>query len=128
MILSNVSMITQNITFKHTGTDTDASIRPLIIQKLAALEKYTGGETDVRTEVEFDRVAAHKSGMICRVEVNIFVGGKIYRSAAEQATYEAAFEVVKDELDQEMRRAHEKKNSLIRRGGRKIKEMIRFGK
>lgn len=121
-------MITQNITFKHAGTETDASIRPFVIEKLASLEKYVGDETDVRTEVEFEKIASHKSGMICRVEINIFVGGRVFRSASEQTTYEAALDVVKDELDQEMRRDHEKRNSLIRRGGRKIKEMMRLGR
>jgi ribosomal subunit interface protein len=121
-------MVTQNITFKHTNSDTDASIRPLVEQKLAGLEKYIGNETDVRTEVEFEKVASHRSGAICRVEVNIFVGGDVYRSETVQETFEAALDIVKDELDQEMRRAHKKRNSLIRRGGRKLKEMIRFGK
>lgn len=121
-------MVTKNITFKHTNSDTDATIRPVVAQKLAGLEKYIGGETDVRTEVEFEKVPSHKTGNVCRVEINIFVAGDVFRAETTEATFEAALDVVKDELDQEMRRTHKKRNSLFRRGGRKLKEMIRFGK
>jgi len=120
-------MVFPNITFKHTNSDVKASMQELVAQKLAVLQKYIGEETDVRCEVEFERVTSHKSGMICRVEVNIWVAGVLYRADTTQMTFEAAIDIARDELDHEMRKAHKKRNSLIRRGGRKIKEMLRRG-
>ena len=120
-------MAFKNIAFKHTNSGTDSSIHEFVSQKLAVLEKYVGDETDVRVEVEFEKVASHKSGLICRVEINIWVAGTLYRAETTQETFEAAVDVAKSELDQEMRKSHKKKSSLLRRGGRMIKEMMRFG-
>jgi ribosomal subunit interface protein len=119
-------MVFQNITFKHTNSNTDSRIHAFVSQKISTLEKYVGDATDVRCEVEFEKVAPHKSGNLCRVEVNVWVNGTLHRAEAVGQTYEAAVDVVRDELSQEMRKAHKKRNSLIRRGGRKIKEMMRF--
>ncbi len=119
-------MVTKNITLKHTHSGTDSSIRTLVEQKLAALEKYVGTETDVRTEVEFEKVVAHKSGPVCRVEVNVFVAGKVFRSESTQETFEAALDIVKDDLATEMQRSNDRHLSLVRRGARKFKEMLRF--
>lgn len=121
-------MVFKNITFKHTDSGIDSKIHELVSQKLSPLQKYVNDNVEVRIDVEFEKVAAQKSGPICRVEVNFWVGVTLYRAEATQVTYEAAVDVVKGELDQEMRRAHNKQTSLIRKGGRAIKEMMRFGK
>jgi len=120
-------MAFKNITFKHTNSGTNSSIHQFVGQKLAVLEKYVGDESDVRVEVEFEKEAPQKTGPICRVEVNIWVAGVLYRAETTQETFEAAVDVIKSDLDQEMRKVHTKKNSLLRRGGRMIKEMMRFG-
>jgi ribosomal subunit interface protein len=120
-------MAFQNITFKHTNSDTNSSIREFTSQKLATLDKYIGDETDVRCEVEFEKVTSQKTGPICRTEVNIWLRGTLFRSEVTQETFEAAVNLVRDELDYEMKKAHKKHHSLIRKGGRKIKEMMLFG-
>jgi ribosomal subunit interface protein len=117
-----------HITFKHNNSDAKRSIDDFASQKLSVLEKYIGDETDVICEVEFEKAASQNSGAICRVEVNLWVGGVLYRAESTQITYEAAVDIVKDELDREMRKANSKRSSLMRKGGRMIKEMIRFGK
>ncbi len=121
-------MIQHNITFKHTNSETDSRIHDFVRQKLSILDRYIGEETDVRMEVEFEKVVSHKTGPICRVEVNVWKAGKLFRADSTQMTFEAAIDVVKDELDQEMKRSNEKHTSLLRRGSRKIKEMMRFGR
>ena len=117
----------QNITFKHTNSDTDSRIHNFVTQKLSVLEKYVDDVAVVKVEVEFEKVAPHNSGDICRVEINVVVGGTLYRAEQTKSTFEAAVDVAKDELDQEMRRAHKKKHSMFRKGARQIKDMMRFG-
>lgn len=121
-------MTFQNITFKHTNSHTDSSIRGFVTQKLNTLLKYVNEEQEVTAEVEFEKVAPHKSGPICRVEVNVTVGGTLYRAESIAVTFEAAVDVVRDQLDQEMRKAHKKRNSLFRKGGRTLKEMMQLSK
>ena len=115
------------INFKATNTQSDVALQDVISQKLASLEKYIGDETDVKCDVEFEKVAPQQSGPIHRVEVNFWVHGKLYRAEATESSFEEAIDEVRDELDKEMRRDNDKRGSLIRRGGRKIKEMLRFG-
>lgn len=121
-------MIQHNITFKHTNSDTDSRIHNFVRQKLAILDKYLNDESAVRIEVEFEKVVAHKSGPICRVEVNVWKAGKLYRAEATEMTFEAAVDVVKDYIDQELKRSSERQTSLLRRGSRKIKEFMQFGR
>ncbi len=121
-------MVFQNITFKHTNSNTDNRIDALVAQKLSSLEKYIGDESDVKCEVEFEKISNQKSGKVCRTEVNIWVAGTLYRADALGDTFEASVDLVKDELDQEMKKAHKKRNSMLRKGGRMIKEMMRFGR
>jgi ribosomal subunit interface protein len=117
-----------NITFKHTNVSVDQSLDNLVKNKLTALDKYIGDETDVKCEIEFERLPSHKSGPICRVEANLWVKGSLYRAETTEETFEAGVDSVKDSLHYEMKKAHQKKDSLVRRGGRKLKEMMRFGK
>lgn len=121
-------MTFKNITFKHTNTDTDSRIHDFVSQKLSALEKYVSDGVEARVEVEFEKEAPHKSGPVCRMEANVWVAGTLYRADATKDTFEAAVDAVKDELDNEMKKAHKKRNSMLRKGGRMIKEMIRFGR
>ena len=120
-------MIFPNITFKQTNSGIGEATQNTVTQKLTVLQKYMADANDVRCEVEFEKVTSHKSGMICRVEVNLWVEGELFRAENTQTTFEAAIDAVRDELDQEMNKSHKKRHSLMRRGGRKIKEMMRWG-
>ena len=90
-------------------------------------EQATGEETDVKCEVEFEKVAPSKNGEIFRVEANLWLHGKLYRAEATEISFEIAIDEVKSELDKELRRTNGKRDSLMKRGGRKIKEMLCFG-
>lgn len=120
-------MVFQNITFKHTNTEVGDGMDAYATEKLSTLLKYVSEDQEAKAEVEYEKIVAHKTGPVCRVEVNIWIGGELYRAQNTQSTFEAAVDVVRDELDQEMRKAHKRRHSLLRRGGRKIKEMMRFG-
>ncbi|MBY0310115.1 HPF/RaiA family ribosome-associated protein [Patescibacteria group bacterium] len=117
-----------SITFKHTRTDEAKHLEELVTHKFATLAKYIGNEPSARCEVEFQKEAPHQSGLVYRVEVNVSVKGKFFRAEATDETFEKAIDVVRSELDTELRKAHSKRESLVRRGGRKMKDMLRWGK
>ncbi len=116
-----------NITFKNTNVTTDNAIRDLVEQKLIILERYIGDETDTNCEVEFEKIPSHNSGEIYRVEVNFWLAGKMHRAEATKDSFETAIDEVKDELDRELNKDNEKHQTLIRKGGREIKDAMRFG-
>lgn len=128
MILTNKNnMSFPIINFKSTNTESDVALQDLLQDKLTSLEKFIGEETDVKCDAEFEKTTPQQSGAVHRVEVNFWLRGKLYRADATEVSFEAAIDEVRNELDKELSRANDKHNSLIKRGGRKIKEMLRFG-
>lgn len=115
------------ISFRHTNTGVNQKLQNLVENKFSSLEKYVGEETDVKCEVEFEKIASHNSGDIYRVEVNLWLSGKMYRAEATRDTFENAVDEVKDELDRELNKDREKRQTLIKKGGREIKEAIQSG-
>jgi ribosomal subunit interface protein len=115
------------INYKATGVEHDHELQTLLEAKFTSLEKYIGDETDVKCEVEFSKSAPQESGQVHTVEVNLWLKGTMYRAEATEDQFEKAIDEVRDELDKELRRAIKKEQGLLKRGGRKLKEMMRFG-
>lgn len=115
------------ISFKATNTDLEMSLQDLVTNKFTSLEKYIGDESDVKCEVEFDKITSSQSGPVHRVEANLWLHGTLYRADATEHSFEEAVDEVRNELDKELRRSNSKRESLMRRGARKLKEMMRFG-
>lgn len=118
-------MTTPNITFKHTNTDVDYELQSILTQKITALQKYF--EEPTLVEVEFRKEAPRNNGDIYVVEVNCAVKGELYRAVAKSDAFEKSIDQARNELDTELRRDKKKKDSMFRKGARRIKEMMRWG-
>lgn len=116
------------IQFKATNTELDQKLTDLVEQKFTSLEKYLGDALDIHCEVEFEKETAHNSGKFFRVESNLTVGGKLFRAEASEESFEKAIDEVRDELDKSLRRTNSKRETLIKKGGKALKDMLRFGK
>jgi ribosomal subunit interface protein len=115
------------IQFKATNTVLEGKLQDLVLQKFKSLERYIGTATDLKCEVEFEKVGLHHSGRIYRVEVNLYRDGQFFRADATEESFEKAIDKVRSELDTEMNRTGKKRDTLMKRGGRAIKDMLRFG-
>lgn len=115
------------IQFKATNIDLEMAMQDLMEQKLQSLEKFLEDGQDLKCEVEFEKVTAQQSGNIHRVEVNLYRDGTLFRAEATEDSFEKAADEVRNELDKEMRRAGKKRDTMIKRGGRAIKDMLKFG-
>ena len=115
------------INFKATNTEVDDSLKTLAEQKLQALEKFVQ-DTPAILDVEFEKVTAQQSGNIYRVEANMQLDGWLFRAQSTMDSFEKAIDEVRDQLDKELRRNAKKQETLFKKGARKIKEMLRFGK
>jgi len=117
------------ITFKATNTVLEGALQDLVTKKFTVFERYVGEATDLKCEVEFEKVAgAQTSGQIYRVEVNFYRDGQLFRAEATEDTFEKAIDEVRDELDKTLRRDGKKQETMFLRGSRAIKDMLRFGK
>lgn len=119
-----------NIQYKATNVRLEDGWRSLVEQKFQTLAKYIGNETDAKCDVEFEKETGehHNNGMIHRVEANLFLRGKLHRAVSVKESFEQAIDDVRGELDNELRKSAEKRETLFKRGKRRIKDMLRFGK
>jgi len=117
-----------NITLKATGFDTTPSISEYVDRKLSTLEKFFGDKKDsVLIRVEVGKTTDHhKNGNVFRAEVHISgLGGKDIYVAEETPDLYASIDKVRDEAERRLSHAKDRKMSLMRRGGARIKNMIR---
>jgi len=117
------------INLKATNIEISPGLSSLIEQKLRPLEKLIpDGETDMKCEVELEKLTEHISGKIYRVEANLYIAGTMFRGEATEDQVEKAIDVVRNELRREIQRANGKRQSLVRRGSQALKSMLRFGR
>ncbi|MEI6494643.1 MAG: ribosome-associated translation inhibitor RaiA, partial [bacterium] len=113
----------QNI--KATNMELTPAISAYVEDKLTYLIKYLNShESSAVANVEVGKTTDHhKHGEVYLAEINLEVTGENYYVRVEKDDLYAAIDVAKDKLVEELRRAHARKNSLVRRGGRAIKGM-----
>lgn len=117
------------INIKATHFELTPDLKLLVEQKLEPLGKFLPeGATDAKCDVELERITDKQSGPVNRAEVNLFVDGKLYRAEATEDQIEKAIDGMRDDIKREIRRAHKKHIDLIRKGGKRIKDMLRFGR
>ena len=116
------------INLKTTNFTRTPNLEKLREQKFVSLGKFIDERTESLCEIELEKVAEHQSGKIHRVEVNLTVNGKLYRTEATEEQIEQAIDCARNELKNELQRVHGKRQSLVRKGGQAIKEMLKSAK
>lgn len=115
-----------NINIKTSNISLTEAISDYTTKRLESVKQLLQNDSTIRCEVELGRTSAHhKNGDIFRAEIHIT--GKerdLYASAEEEDLYKA-IDMVRDEILREVRTDKSKKISLFRRGGAKIKNMIK---
>jgi ribosomal subunit interface protein len=113
-----------NINYKFNGLAEAQALTDIVEQKCVTLEKYLRDHGAVTCDVEFEKVAPQQNGQVHRVEVNLKIDGSLFRAVATEESFEKAIDEVRDELDQELRHAKEKRETLLKQGGRAAKEQL----
>lgn len=116
------------IAVKVTNVTLSPGLQTLIDQKFSSLSKFVPDTaTDATCKIEVEKLTEHQSGKIYRVEINLFMFGRTYRAEAMEEHVEKAIDVVRDELRVELQSTEGKRQSMIRRGARIVKDFLRFG-
>ncbi len=118
-----------NINIIGKGCDLTAESQTLIESKLSALDKLTHRDetTVLACEIE-ESLSVERAGAKYRATGNLTINGKNFHASAMGATLEGAVDDVRDELAREVKKARGKATHLLRRGGSKLKDMLRFGR
>lgn len=116
------------IQIKATGIELTGAIKDYAEKKVLSLEKFfRGSDPDsVLVQIEVAKTTTHhKSGDIFKAEVSIRAEGESYYAVAEKEDLYSAIDIVKDEITREVVSAKKKKETLFRRGGARIKEILK---
>jgi len=114
-----------NINIKATNTTLTPAISEYIEKKLDTLNKFFKAE-DALINVEVGKTTHHhKSGDIFKAEIRINASGEEYYANVETEDLYAAIDGVKDEIIRELTSKRKKTLRLFRKGGAKIKNLLR---
>ncbi len=116
------------IIFKSKNFSLAPSVEDYVQKKFESLEKFLGGFSEELTKIEVElgrTTSRHRAGDIFRAEINLSVGGKMFRAESERDDLFSAIDEVRDSLEQEIKKFKTKKDTIFIRGARSIKK--KFG-
>jgi ribosomal subunit interface protein len=109
---------------KATGIELTPAVLGYAHKRLSKIGKYLEGDPVMAVELG-KSTEHHKKGEIFRAEVRIAGSGADFYAEKETSDIYRAIDEVKDEVIHEITRVKGKKLSLMRRGARKFKDMVR---
>lgn len=115
-----------NINIKTTNISLTEAISDYTSKRLDAVTQLLKDDSTVQCDVELAKTTNHhKNGDIFRAEVHIVGKNRDIYSACEEDDLYKAIDMVRDEVLREIRSAKGKKLSILRRGGAKLKDIIK---
>lgn len=117
-------------TIKTTNFTMTPEAESFLDEKMRSIEKLlprASADDEVRCDIELEKEVAQNHGRIWRAEMNLFVHGKVYRATARAEDINGAIDEARNEMQKRLRRNKKKRFSALRRGGARLKELLRFG-
>lgn len=112
---------------KATNIHLTPDVSDYLQKKMNMLDRLIDpDDTSVLCDVELAMTSKHhQTGDIYRAEINLRKDGKYFRAEAEEESIIAAIDIAKDEIERTLSNHKSKQQTLIRRGGAAIKNVIR---
>lgn len=115
-----------NINIKTTGITLTDAISAYVTKRLDKIAKLTDTDPTVQCDLELARTTAHHNkGDIFRAEIHLVGTGMNIYTSVERTDLYAAIDEVRDGVLRELKAGKDKYTSHIRRGGAKIKSMMK---
>lgn len=115
------------VNIKTTQYNLTPEVREYLDTKLAAIEKFLDESRGVAIcDVELEHEHGQQHGRVFRAEINLNAHGEFFRVEESAESMNAAIDAVHDEILQRLRKGKTKHMSVIRRGGARLKEMLRW--
>ncbi len=115
-----------NIHIKTTNITLTEAISAYVNKRLEKISKLTSDDSSAQCDVELGRTTAHHhKGDVFRCEIHLVGSGiNIYTSAEKEDLY-ASVDEVQEGVLRELTAGKKKSTSRIRRGGAKVKAMMK---
>ena len=116
-----------NIQYKTKGAEVSQVDKDYTEGKLKTLVKFMPvEESELRFEVEFSDDPKHISGEVYRVDMVAVGPGRDMHAVGHGESMQAAIDMAKDDLARRVNRKKDKDRSMLRKGSRKLKRMLRM--
>lgn len=117
------------IRIKSTEFEMTTEVQVYLEQKIAAIEKLLAHNARMaRCEVELGRAVGHsQQGDVWRAEIIVLHEGMRHVAEATGESVNAAIDVAKDEILQQLRKNKDRSTTLMRRLGNRLKKFARRG-
>jgi putative sigma-54 modulation protein len=123
MMVYNIDM--DKINIKTTNIELSDAIRQYIEKKFEGIEKVLNAD-EVKGQIEVGKISNHhKSGDIFKAEINLEASGKFFRAVEETSDLYESIDKVKNEIISEVKKAKTKNQSLVRKGGQRVKSALK---
>jgi putative sigma-54 modulation protein len=116
------------ITLKARNMTLTPAISEYAEKKIGSLSKFINAkDTSAIADIEVERASDHHQGgeQAFQVEVNLHIAKHQLRAEASHQDLYAAIDVIKDDLARELKTAQKKKIVMERKGGQKIKKILK---
>ncbi len=115
-----------HINIKTTNFSITEAISDYTSKRLEAVTNFLKDDTTIKCDVELGKTSEHHNkGDIFRAEIHITGKDRDLYASAEESDLYKAIDVVRDEILREVRSSKDRKLSLLKRGGAKIKNLLR---
>ena len=116
------------INIKATGIELTPFISNYVTEKIEPCKRFlkVRGEEEIKFNIEVGKTTRHhREGDFFRAEINLNYDGNTLRVEKTEGDLYAAIDVAKDELVEQINALNKKKNTLFKKGGRSLKNVLR---
>lgn len=116
---------------KATNYELTSEIRSMIDQKIQGFDKFINltENEELLVEVEVGKTTDHhQKGEVYRAEFNLTYNGQLYRADETSEDIRTSLDGAASAIEKQLRRGNKKSNDMFRKGGSKLKRLLRFGK
>jgi len=112
---------------KTTNFEIDDRTRDYLNKRVDSLRKFVDLESpNIILDVELGKnTEHHNKGDIFIAEFNLSISGEYYRAEENSENIMSSIDLAIEELLKQLRRGKDKKETLFKKGGRKMKDLIR---
>ncbi len=114
-----------NISIKAKNIELTGELKSYIEKRISYFEKFfkQSDQDTVLFEVEVEKMKTNqRKGDIFRAEINLTVGGKLFRVEEISDEILKSIDLVKTRLSREWRQSKDKRETLLMRGARSIRK------
>lgn len=117
----------KNIKINAIGIELDEQAKDYIMKKLESLKKFINfDDEEVTTDIRISKpMRRRRTGNLHRAEISIMTVGKKFGAKAERKELYETIDVMKDSISKKISSYKGKKQNLFRKGGVKIKQLLK---